>query len=78
MSLILGRRGERPTSMINVHSKKTNRFIGTIKRKTTHQRQFGNFGAFEVSVGGKRYWGTGRDLYLPDVAINYLKGRGEI
>jgi hypothetical protein len=78
MSLVLGRRGERPTSMINVYSKRTNQYLGVIKRKTTHERQFGNFGAFEVSVGGKRYWGSGRNLYLPDEAIHYLVRRGEI
>jgi len=63
---------------IDVWSKNTNQFIGTIQRKATHERQFGNFGAFEISVGGKRYWGTGKDVYLPDIAIEYLKTHGQI
>ncbi len=63
---------------LDVHSKNTNKYIGVIHRKSTHERQFGNFGAFEVSIGGKRYWGTGKDLYLPDVAIEYLKKHKEI
>ncbi|MDD5454007.1 MAG: hypothetical protein PHW62_00705 [Candidatus Ratteibacteria bacterium] len=63
---------------LDVLSKSTNQFIGTIQRKATHERQFGNSGAFEISVGGKRYWGTGKDVYLPDIAIRYLKSHGQI
>lgn len=63
---------------LDVHNKNTNQYVGTIQRKSTHERQFGNFGAFEVSIGGKRYWGTGKDLYLPDIAINYLKKKDQL
>jgi hypothetical protein len=63
---------------LDVYNKNTNRYVGVIHRKSTHERQFGNFGAFEVSVGGKRYWGTGKDLYLPDVAIEYLHKHKQI
>ena len=63
---------------LDVHNKNTNRYVGEISRKATHERQFGNFGAFEVSIGGKRYWGTGKDLYLPQVAIDYLKKNKEL
>jgi len=41
-----------------VHSKNTNRYVGVIHRKATHERQFGNFGAFEVSIGGKEILGN--------------------
>ncbi len=63
---------------IMVYHKDSGRMVGQISRKSTHEREFGNFGAFEVSVGGKRYWGTGKDLYLPEVAINYLKKNKEL
>lgn len=66
------------TMKIDVFSKRTNKYVGVIHRKSTHERQFGNFGAFEVSIGGKRYWGTGKDIYLPDEAIHYLVRMGEI
>lgn len=63
---------------LDVHNKNTNKYVGEISRKSTHERQFGNFGAFEVSIGGKRYWGTGKDLYLPQVAIDYLENNMEL
>jgi len=63
---------------IDVWSKSTNRYVGVIKRKSTHERAFGNFGAFEVSIGSKRYWGTGKDLYLPEIAITYLRTHNQI
>lgn len=63
---------------IMVYNKVTNRMAGEITRKATHERAFGNSGAFEVSVGGKRYWGVGNSLYLPQVAIDYLKKKSEL
>ncbi len=63
---------------IDVHNKNTNQYVGVIQRKSTHEKAFGNFGAFEISVGGKRYWGTGKDVYLPEVAIAYLKSHNQI
>jgi len=63
---------------LDVWNKNTGKYVGVISRKSTHEKQFGNFGAFEVSVGGKRYWGTGKDLYLPQVAIDYLKKHDQI
>jgi hypothetical protein len=63
--------------IIDVFNKKTNKYMGEIERKSTHERQFGNFGAFEISIGGKRYWGTGKDIFLESDVIDYLQWKME-
>ena len=57
---------------INVYNKANNRFEGTIQRWPGNQRAFGNFGAIQYSVAGKKVWSVGgRDLYLePELIQN--------
>jgi hypothetical protein len=75
----MNRQRHKPSYEINVYNKDTNRFHGTIRRKSTHEKQFGNFGAVEYSVLGKRYWSVGgQTLYLPASVIARLKDSGEL
>ncbi len=64
---------------INVYNKANNRFEGTIKRRAGNQRAFGNFGAIQYSVAGKKVWSVGgQNLYLePDLIVKLIR-KGEL
>lgn len=62
---------------LNIFSKNSNQLRGTLFRTIFGQRQFGNFGAGEISVFNKRYDVVGKDVYLPDVVIKKLIQKGQ-
>lgn len=73
------RKIHKPSYDVDVYNKETNRYVGTISRKSTHEKQFGNYGAVEYSVLGRRYWSVGgRELYLTPSVIEKLKIKGEL
>jgi len=73
------RKIHKPSYDVDVYNKETNRYVGTISRKSTHEKQFGNYGAVEYSVLGRRYWSVGgRELYLAPSVIEKLKIKGEL
>jgi hypothetical protein len=75
----MNRQRHKPSYEISVYNKDTNRFHGTIMRKSTHEREFGNSGAVEYSVLGKKYWSVGgQTLYLPKTVIEKLEAKGEL
>lgn len=64
---------------VEIWSKDPSAFHGYIMRSPLHQRQFGNFGAIEYSVLGKRYWSVGgKELTLPLEIIAQLKTKKEL
>jgi len=75
----MNRQRHKPSYDVDVYNKETNRFAGTITRKSTHEKEFGNYGAVEYSVLGRRYWSVGgRQLYLAPSVIEKLKSKGEL
>lgn len=75
----MNRQRHKPSYNIDVYNKETNRYHGTIQRKSTHEKEFGNYGAVEYSVLGRRYWSVGgKTLYLPPSVITKLKEKGEL
>jgi hypothetical protein len=63
---------------ILVQDEKYNQY-GYICRRPTHQKEFGNFGAIEYSVCGKRYWSVGgKQIVLPLSVIKTLQKNGEL
>ncbi len=64
---------------IEIWSKSPSIFHGTIERTPFNQREFGNWGAVQYSVLGKRYDSVGgRELTLPLDVIHKLKLKGEL
>lgn len=54
-------------------------FHGYIMRTPLYNTEFGNWGAVQYSILGKRYWSAGgRDVTLPISVINRLKEKGEL
>jgi hypothetical protein len=75
----MNRKIHKPSYDVDIYNKETNRFVGTITRRPTHQREFGNYGAVEYSVLGRKYWSVGgQQLYLAPSVIDKLKSKGEL
>lgn len=49
----MNRKIHKPSYDVDVYNKETNRYHGTIQRRPTHERQFGNMGAVEYSILGR-------------------------
>lgn len=76
----MNRQRHKPSYEIYVYNKDTHKYVGTIRRKTTHESNFGNMGAVEYSIMGKKYWIVGgeQSVSLPESVIAKLKAKGEL
>ncbi len=68
-----------PKNQIEIWSRDPSTYHGYIMRTPLYSTEFGNWGAVQYSILGKRYWSAGgRDVTLPISIINRLKAKGEL
>ena len=73
------RRKPTQKNKVEIWSRDPSAYHGHIIRTPLYSTEFGNWGAVQYSILGKRYWSAGgRQVTLPKAEIKKLDVRGEL